>query len=76
MLLEGFKGLVPIEVTIKAVNKGELESEPVIVIVNPLEAPIFEVFESLEVGPDFGGIYVKASNPVEEDIAIYSYNFV
>lgn len=71
MLLEGFKGLVPIEVTIKAVNKGELESEPVIVIVNPLEAPIFEVFESLEVGPDFGGIYVKASNPVEEDIAIY-----
>ena len=70
MLLEGFKGEVPIEVTLTAVNRSEIESQPVIVTVNPLKAPIFDIFDSLVVAPDFGGINVQASNPSEEDIAI------
>ncbi|WP_370479241.1 DUF5000 domain-containing lipoprotein [Tamlana flava] len=70
MVLEGFKGGEPIQVTITAGNKSETESQPVVVTVNPLPAPIFAIFESLEIGPDFGGVNVKASNPTEDDIAI------
>jgi hypothetical protein len=70
MLLEGFAGESEIEVTVSAVSKSEVESEPVTVTVEPLKAPIFDVFESLETGADFGGLSVSAQNPTEESIAV------
>lgn len=70
MVLEGFKGESEIEVTVRAVNKSEVESEPVTVTVAPEKAPIFDVFESLEANPDFGGLKVSAQNPTEESIAV------
>ncbi len=70
MLLEGFKGLSEIEVSISAVNRSETESDPVIVTVEPEEAPIFDIFRSIETNPDFGGIRINAENSTEEDIAL------
>jgi len=70
MLIEGFTGLSEKEVKIYAVNRSETESEPVTVTVAPLEAPIFDVFKSLETSPDFGGVRINAKNPTEEDIAL------
>lgn len=70
MLLEGFAGLTSTEVTVNAVNRSEVESEPAVVTVTPLRAPVFDVFESIETKPDFGGIRVNAENPTREDIAI------
>lgn len=70
MVLEGFSGQSEREVKISTVNRSEVASEPVSVTVNPLEAPIWPVFRSLEVGPAFGGIYVDAENPEREDLAI------
>lgn len=70
MLLEGFAGQSDRNVNLYAVNRSEIESEPVIVTVSPLEAPIFDVFESLEVSPDFGGIKINSRNNTNEDIAL------
>lgn len=70
MLLEGFKGLSQREVNIYAVNRSETESAPVTVTVAPLEAPIFDIYRSIETSPDFGGMRIKAENPTEEDIAL------
>ncbi|MDN3667557.1 DUF4959 domain-containing protein [Algibacter miyuki] len=70
MMLEGFTGLSEQEVAIYAVNRSETQSEPVKVTVSPLEAPIFEVFRSIELNADFGGVRINAQNPTQEDIAL------
>jgi len=70
MILEGFSGLQDVEVSIVAVNRSEVKSSPVNIVVNPERASIFDVFESLEITEDFGGFRVEAQNPDEEDIAI------
>ncbi len=70
MLLEGFSGQAESEVTLYAVNRSEVASEPVVIKVNPLEAPIYGVFRSLTLDPDFGGVRIKASNPEKDDVAI------
>ncbi|MGO4913657.1 DUF5000 domain-containing lipoprotein [Leeuwenhoekiella sp. W20_SRS_FM14] len=70
MLLEGFSGAQANEVKITTVNRSEKESAPVLVTVNPLRAPIFDVYESIESGAAFGGVYLKADNPDREDVAL------
>lgn len=70
LLLEGFAGGSVNEVKIYAVNRSETESKPVVLSVNPEKAPIYDIFESLIVQPDFGGIRVIADNPTKEDIGI------
>lgn len=70
MVLEGFSGKSDREVKISTVNRSEVASEPISVTVSPLEAPIWPVFESMEVGPAFGGLFVEADNPSREDLAI------
>lgn len=70
MLLEGFAGQSTTEVKIYAVNKSETESKPVTVTVAPSKAPIFDIFDSLNVKPDFGGIRITADNTTKEEIGI------
>ncbi|KJD34692.1 hypothetical protein PK35_02720 [Tamlana nanhaiensis] len=70
LLLEGFRGLSQVDVNIYAVNRSETKSAPVTVTVEPLEAPIFDVYRSIETSPDFGGMRLEADNPTEEDIAL------
>ncbi len=70
LLLEGFTGNTTKEVELYAVNRSEIASKPVNITVEPEEAPFWDVFRSLEVGPDFGGIKVEAENPNNDDLAI------
>ncbi|MAO36297.1 MAG: galactose-binding protein [Zunongwangia sp.] len=70
MTLQGFTGNDDVVVDVVAVNRSEVESEPVSINVNPLPSPIFDVYKSLNVGSAFGGIFVNASNPQREDLAI------
>ena len=70
MVLEGFAGTTDREIKLYSVNRSEVESEPVTVTVSPLEAPIWEVYRSLEVKPDFGGVHVQAENEDNADVAI------
>lgn len=70
LTLKGFKGLTEREVTLYAVSKSEVKSAPVVVKVNPLRAPIYDVFDSMTVQPDFGGLRIKADNLSKENLAI------
>lgn len=70
LVLKGFKGLTEREVTLYAVNRSELKSKPVTVKVNPLRATVYDVFDSMTVQPDFGGLRIKANNPNLEDLSI------
>ncbi len=70
MILDGFGDTDEHEVKLYSVSKTEIQSEPVIITVRPLENPIWEVYRSLEISEDFGGIIVSAENPAEADVVI------
>ena len=70
MVLDGFGDTEEHEVKLYAVNRSELESEPVIFTVKPLENPVWEVFKSLKILPDFAGVRITADNPHNADVAL------
>lgn len=70
LIVDGFSLAGPRDIKLVSVSRNEVESEPVNVTVNPLDSPIFSIFESLNVGPDFGGLFLEAKNPERTDIAI------
>ena len=70
LIVDGFGDTDEHEIKLYAVNKSEVASEPVIIKVKPLENPIFDVFRSLKVLPDFAGINIQAKNTTRRDIAI------
>lgn len=71
MLLEGFgrgDSLRTVEIVAIDVNKNV--SKPVYIKVMPLESPIYDVFETIKSGADFGGIYLKWTNPLKHKIVV------
>ncbi|WP_435413877.1 DUF5000 domain-containing lipoprotein [Polaribacter aestuariivivens] len=70
LILDGFAGAGEREVELVSVSRSEIESEPVKITINPEESPIFDVFKSLKIGPDFGGLFVEADNPKRKELAI------
>jgi hypothetical protein len=70
LTVDGFATTGEYEVRLYAVDRGENESVPVSVTVQPLTPPILSVFESIEVREDFGGINVVFKNEDEADIVI------
>lgn len=74
MLLEGFRGEQDVKIQLRSVNRSEVASEPVEITVNPLLAPIFDVFETLKAETDFGGVRITATNVDEDDVSILIMN--
>lgn len=70
LLVEGFADELEHEVKLYAVNRSEIESEPVSVLVKPEKAPIWDVFNSLNTVASFGGIQITAENATRADLAI------
>lgn len=70
LTVEGFGDTEEHEVKLYAVNRSEVVSAPVSVMVKPEENPIWAVFRSLKASPDFGGLKVIASNPALADLGI------
>lgn len=70
MLLEGFGDTEKHEVKLYSVSRNEIESEPIVIEVEPLENPIFATKRSLTLGETFGGVWFHADNPTEDEIAI------
>jgi hypothetical protein len=68
--IEGFGDTSECEVKLYSVSTGEKRSEPVSTIVKPLTSPVEEVFKSLTVKPDFGGINVGFHNATGSNIVI------
>src|SRR5690606_38129315 len=60
--LEGFTSTEEREVTLYTVNRGEVRSDPIQVIIKPLISPLELAFNTLEPASDFGGVNVKYEN--------------
>ncbi|WP_433903644.1 DUF5000 domain-containing lipoprotein [Sphingobacterium puteale] len=70
MDLDGFADEDEHEVKLYAVNRSEVASAPLSVMVKPLENPIWGVFRSLQILPDFAGVRIMAQNPSQADVAV------
>lgn len=72
IVLEGFAGTDEQRVTLYAVNRSEVRSEPIEVNIKPLTAPIHEVYKELVVLEDFGGIKLQVHNDLEKEYVLYT----
>jgi len=57
-------------IEVRSVSRSQVESEPQTLTVRPLRSPIHDVFESLEIKNDFGGIRVLWKNEVRAPITV------
>ena len=69
--LQGLGDTQPREVTLYCVDKMENEGPAVTTSVTPLTPPIISVYNSLNVGAAFGGIYIDFVNADKGNIAIH-----
>lgn len=70
LLVDGFKDTSATQVTLYAVNRSEVASEPYKVTVNPLKPAYLSSFDSLKVSATFGGINIRTTNPDGKALAI------
>jgi hypothetical protein len=70
LYLQGFGDTTNHDVTIYSVSKGEKKSAIQTVTIKPLTSPVDEVFKTLTVRPDFGGINVGFVNATQANIVI------
>ena len=70
LLVDGFKDTAATEVTLYAVNRSEVQSQPYKVMVKPLMPAYLSSFDSLKVSPTFGGINIRTTNPDAKALSI------
>lgn len=68
IVLKGFGKGQKHQVSLISVDKSYNESQPVIVEIEPLDSPIYDVFQSLEVAESFGGVSLFWENPLSENL--------
>lgn len=68
--IEGLGDTSAYEVKLYSVNKSEVRSTPVSVIIHPLEPPFTDVFKSFVMVADFGGVNLKFKNPTGSELEI------
>ncbi len=68
--VSGFAEKKEYEVILTTVSRAEVESEPVIVKVNP-ETPVHRlVMPTVRIEPDFGGVFIACENTIREKIGV------
>lgn len=70
LTLEGFGDTSEYNVQIYSINKSEQRSAPVNIKVKPLTPPVAEVFKTLTVRPDFGGLNIGFINETRGNVVI------
>jgi hypothetical protein len=70
LILDGFADTLEHEVNVYSISRSGVRSEPLLVKVKPLEAPIFLVMKSLKIENAFGGYNIAALNQTGENIGI------
>lgn len=68
--LEGFAMDIEHTAELRAIDKSNNLSEPVVVKFTPKRAPIFDVYETLKINSDFGGAKFTWENPEMKDIIV------
>lgn len=66
----GFSRSVKAEVRLICVDRSRNESEPVICEIEPLDSPIFDVYNSLNVIASFGGLKLGWENLDKADVVV------
>lgn len=69
LLLDGFAKGGEYTVKLYSIGRNEKPSEPLVVRVNPEEAPVNEAFKSLVLTEGFGGVRIHFENPNQRDFA-------
>ena len=68
IVVSGFAQAKSYEVTLYAVSRANISSDPVTITVNP-EIPVFKlVRSSLDMAADFGGVSITAANPAKKEV--------
>ena len=71
LLIEGYgKGDSIRTIQLVAVDLNQNVSLPITVKVKPQESPIYDVKKTIVAGTDFGGIYLKWTNPLKSNIIV------
>lgn len=70
LIIEGFPNTNEYDVDLYTVSRGEVESAPLTIQVNPLSPPVQEVFKTLEAVATFGGIKVDFVNESESNVVL------
>ena len=70
LVVDGFADTLEHEVKLYSVSKSEVLSEPVIVKIKPLIAPIWQVYRSIQVLNAFGGYNLMATNAAKANVSI------
>src|SRR5699024_2954441 len=70
--LDGFGDTNQYSVKLYAVNRSEISSDPVEFTIQPLTPPIHNVFKSLEVSEDVGGVNTKFTNELQKNLVFYT----
>lgn len=70
LTIEGFAKATKTSVSLIAVDKSKNESAPVVVEIEPLDSPIFDIYSSLSVIASFGGLKLTWENPEKNDIVV------
>lgn len=72
LILEGFAEPKEYTVKLHTVDRSENYSPEVLVKVNPLEAPIHQVFREVKVEETFGGVHISVYNELEAEYILYT----
>ncbi len=70
LTLTGFGDTKACEVKLFSVGRNEKQSEPIVIMVNPLVPPIMSAFETVEFNPTFGGVEVAFKNSSQANLVI------
>jgi hypothetical protein len=70
LIVEGFADTASYHMKVYAVDRSENRSEPVDVLVKAATPPVFEVYKTITLKEDFGGLNIQYSNPTEVDLAV------
>lgn len=68
--VEGFSDTKEYRVKLYSVGRGEQSSEPVDVMIHPLEPPIKNTFRTLKMEETFGGVRLTFENPMSANLVI------
>lgn len=68
--VEGFAKESDYEVTLYAVSRADVKSEPVKVIVHPKTPPYLLIRNALSLQTDFGGVNVQSLNPLSKEVGV------
>lgn len=71
--IKGFGRTKKQTIQLITVDRSQNQSEPVLVEIEPLDSPIFQVYRSMDIQEAFGGIKLIWENPLNEQLIVKVY---